>query len=45
MPVVQKDYGTATRHNLDTTQQARWNGLIAAGLAAAVCDTLNQNPP
>lgn len=44
MPVVQHDYDTATRHSLDTAQQARWNGLIAAGLAAQVCDTLNQNP-
>jgi hypothetical protein len=44
MPVVQNDYDTATHHSLERTQQARWDGLIAAGLAAPVCDTLNQNP-
>jgi hypothetical protein len=44
MPVVQKDYDTATNHSLDATQQARWDGLITAALGAAVCDKLNQNP-
>jgi hypothetical protein len=44
MPVVQDDYDTATHHSLDAPQQARWNGLITAGLAAPITDTLNQNP-
>jgi hypothetical protein len=44
MPVVQHDYDTATDHSLERTQQARWDGLIAAGMAAPVCDTLNQKP-
>jgi len=44
MPVVQHDYDTATNHSLDVSQQARWNGLITAGLAAPVTDTLNQKP-
>jgi predicted secreted Zn-dependent protease len=43
MPVVQDDYDTTTQHSQNTTEQAHWNGWIAAGLAAAVCDKLNQN--
>jgi hypothetical protein len=44
MPAVQEDYDTATNHSLNASQQARWNGLITAALAAAVSDTLNQKP-
>lgn len=43
MPVVQDDYDTSTHHSQDKTEQGHWNGWIAAGLAAAVCDKLKQN--
>lgn len=43
MPVVQDDYDTKTKHGLDSKEQTNWNGLIASGLAAKICDKLNNN--
>ena len=43
MPAVQSDYDTDTKGSQNATEQTRWNGLIAAGLTAAVCNTLDSN--
>lgn len=43
MKVVQDDYDTDTNHSQNTTEQTRWNGIIAAGLSAATCDSLDSN--
>lgn len=43
MRVVQDDYDTDTDHSQNKTEQTRWDGLIAAALNAASCDSLDSN--
>jgi hypothetical protein len=44
MPVVQEAYDGATGASRNTSEQTRWNGLIATALAASAVDKLELNP-